>query len=71
MYEFVSICLGQLEALQDELFNKRMECQELKNRLDGTTETLRKIVDYEPTSSSLTEDKELNQAIDAQKAINR
>ncbi|XP_050522189.1 unconventional myosin-Va isoform X2 [Daktulosphaira vitifoliae] len=61
----------QLEALQDELFNKRAECQELQNRLDGTTESLRKIVDYERTSSSLSEDKELNQAIDAQKAINR
>ncbi|XP_050443210.1 unconventional myosin-Va isoform X2 [Adelges cooleyi] len=61
----------QLEVLQDELFNKRTECVQLQNRLHGTTESLRKIVDYEESSSSLTEDRELNQAIDAQKAINR
>lgn len=43
----------------------------MQNRLDGTAEALRKIVDYETTTSSLSEDKELNQAMDAQKAINR
>lgn len=57
--------------MQDELFKKNAECINLKNRLDGTAESLRKIVDYEKTTSSLTEDKELNQAMDAQKAINR
>lgn len=62
---------GQLETLQDELFKKKSECVKLQNRLDGTAESLRKIVDYETTSSSITEDRELNQAMDAQKAINR
>lgn len=62
---------GQLEKLQDELFKKKAECFQLQNRLDGTAESLRKIVDYETTTSSLSEDKELNQAMDAQKAINR
>lgn len=60
-----------MEKLQDELFKKNFECVNLKTRLDGTAESLRKIVDYEKTTSSLTEDKELNQAMDAQKAINR
>lgn len=63
--------LGQLETLQDELFKKKAECIRLQNRLDGTAESLRKIVDYETTTSTLTEDRELNQAMDAQKAINR
>lgn len=63
--------LGQLETLQDELFKKRTECMKLQQRLDGTTESLRKIVECEKTTSALTEDKELNQAMDAQKAINR
>lgn len=57
--------------LQDELFKKKAECFQLQNRLDGTAESLRKIVDYQTTTSSLSEDKELNQAMDAQKAINR
>ncbi|XP_060874388.1 unconventional myosin-Va isoform X3 [Metopolophium dirhodum] len=61
----------QLETLQDELFKKKSECVRLQNRLDDTAESLRKIVDYETTTSSLTEDRELNQAMDAQKAINR
>lgn len=65
------IYLGQLETLQDELFKKKSECVRLQNRLDDTAESLRKIVDYETTTSSLTEDRELNQAMDAQKAINR
>lgn len=65
------VLIGQLETLQDELFKKKKECLLLQNRLDGTAESLRKIVDYETTTSSITEDKELNQAIDAQKAINR
>jgi len=63
--------LGQLEAIQDELFKKKTECNRLHNRLEGMAESLRKIVDYETSTSSLTEDKELNQAMDAQKAINR
>jgi hypothetical protein len=67
----IFIYVGQLEKLQDELFKKKAECFQLKNRLDGTAESLRKIVDYETTTSSLSEDKELNQAMDAQKAINR
>jgi len=58
-------------VLQDELFKKKSECVQLQNRLDGTAESLRKIVDYKTTTSSLTEDRELNQAMDAQKAINR
>lgn len=57
--------------MQDELLKKKAEYNKLKNRLDGTAESLRKIVDYEKTTSSLTEDRELNQAMDAQKAINR
>jgi len=57
--------------LQDELFKKKEECVKLQNHLNDTSESLRKIVDYEMTTSSLTEDKELNQAMDAQKAINR
>lgn len=57
--------------LQDELFKKKAECIQLQNRLGDTTDSLRKIVDYETTTSTLTEDRELNQAIDAQKAINR
>ncbi|VVC36488.1 Hypothetical protein CINCED_3A024235 [Cinara cedri] len=61
----------QLETLQDELLKKKAEYNKLKNRLDGTAESLRRIVDYEKTTSLLTEDKELNQAMDAQKAINR
>jgi len=67
----ILIYLGQLETMQDELFKKKSECVRLQNRLDDTAESLRKIVDYETTTSSLTEDKELNQAIDAQKTINR
>lgn len=57
--------------MQDELFKKKTECIKLQNHLDSTSESLRKIVDYEITTSSLTENKELNQAMDAQKAINR
>lgn len=57
--------------MQDELFKKRAQCVKLQNRLDNTAESLRKIVDYKTTTSSLTEDKELNQAMEAQKAINR
>lgn len=60
-----------MEILQDKFLKKKAECVKLQNRLDGTSESLRKIVDYEITTSSLTEDKELNQAMDAQKAINR
>lgn len=60
-----------MEILQDQLFKKKAECVKLQNRLDDKSESLRKIVDYETTTSSLTEDKELNQAMDAQKAINR
>lgn len=63
--------LGQLETLQDELFKKKSEYIKLQNRLDDTVESLRKIVDYKTTTSTLTEDRELNQAMDAQKAINR
>lgn len=57
--------------MQDELLKKKAENNKLKDRLDATAESLRKIVDYEKTTSSLTEDRELNQAMDAQKAINR
>jgi len=57
--------------LQDELLKKKSECVRLKNSLDDTAESSRKIVDYETTNSSLTEDRELNQAMDARKSINR
>lgn len=57
--------------MQDELLNKKAENVKLQHRLDGMAESLRKIVDYETSTSSLSEDRELNQAMDAQKAINR
>lgn len=57
--------------MQDELLKRKSECVKLQERIDGMAESLRRIVDYETTTSSLTEDKELNQAMDAQKAINR
>lgn len=57
--------------MQNELLKRKSECVKLHERIDGMAESLRKIVDYETTTSSLTEDRELNQAMDAQKAINR
>lgn len=57
--------------MQDQLFKKKTENTKLQERLDGMADSLRKIVDYETTTSSLTEDREINQAMDAQKAINR
>lgn len=57
--------------MQDELLKRKSECVKLQERIDGMAESLRKIVEYETTTSSLTEDRELNQAMDAQKAINR
>jgi len=57
--------------MQDQLLKKKTENTKLQERLDGMADSLRKIVDYETTTSSLTEDREMNQAMDAQKAINR
>lgn len=57
--------------MQDELLKTKTDNTKLQERLGGMAESLRKIVDYETSSSSLTEDKEMNQAMDAQKTINR